>query len=252
VRVAVAGGTGLVGRHLVAALRHAGHELVIIARSTGTDLTTGEGLDEALSGVAAVVDVTNTAATHPDHVEKFFRAQTGNLLAAGQEAGVEHHLLLSIAGIDRVVGNAHHAGKRLQEQLVQESPIASTIVRATQFFEFAEMVVRWTRRDDTAVVPPLLYQPVAVADLAELLAGLVAGSPLDGVVEVAGPQPEDLVDVTRRVLAARGEHLRLIPSWHGPFGLDMAGDVLLPSPEATITPTTFEQWLAGRLPNSAS
>jgi uncharacterized protein YbjT (DUF2867 family) len=244
VRVAVAGGTGLVGRHAMAALHHAGHTPITIARSAGTDLTTAEGLDEALSGVAAVIDVTNTAAMDPAEAEKFFRTVTGNLLAAEEHAGVRHHLVLSIVGLDRVAGNAHYIGKRLQEHLVRQSRIPATIVRSTQFFEFAEMVVRWTRREDRAVVPPLLYQPVAVADVAGLLAELTADGPRDSFVEVAGPEPQDLVDVARRVLAARGERLRLIPSWHGPFGADMAGDVLLPGPGTRIAPTTLEQWLA--------
>jgi uncharacterized protein YbjT (DUF2867 family) len=246
VRVAVAGGTGLVGRHLVAALRRGGHEPIAISRSAGMDLTTADGLDEALSGVAAVIDVTNTPARDPEQAEKFFRTVTGNLLAAGQVAGVRHHVVLSIAGIDRVVGTPHYAGKRLQEQLVRDSGTDATIVRATQFFEFAEMVVSWTRRDGAAVVPPLLYQPVAVADVVDLLVALVVDGPRDRVVEVAGPEPQDLLDVARRVLAARGDHLRLIPSWHGPFGLDMAGDVFLPGPEVRIAPTTFERWLAAK------
>jgi uncharacterized protein YbjT (DUF2867 family) len=153
--------------------------------------------------------------------------------------------VLSIAGVDRVEGNGHYAGKRLQEQLVADGPIGATIVRATQFYEFAAMVVSWTRRGDVAAVPPLLVQPAAAADVGDMLAKAVLDG-LAGTIEVAGPEPQDLVDVARRTLAARGQSLRLIPTWRGPFGMEMAGEVLLPGPGAVIAPTTFEQWLAAQ------
>jgi uncharacterized protein YbjT (DUF2867 family) len=140
-RVAVIGGTGLVGRHTAGALCHAGHDAVVVARSTGIDVTTGAGLDAALTGVQAVIDVTNTAAQDAAAVREFFATTTGHLLAAGQRAGVRHHVVLSIAGVDRVGGNAHYAGKRRQEELARAGPIPATVLRATQFHEFAAMVV---------------------------------------------------------------------------------------------------------------
>jgi uncharacterized protein YbjT (DUF2867 family) len=244
-RVAVVGGTGLVGRHAVHALRQAGHDPVVVTRSTGVDVTTGDGLDEALTGAGAIIDVTNSTSADPDDVQTFFAAATGHLLGAASRAGVGHHVLLSIAGLDRVEGNAHYAGKRLQEQLVQDGPIPFTIVRATQFHEFAAMVVGWTRKDDTAVVPPLLVQPVAAADVGEVLAEVAVGPPQGRPPYLAGPDPQDLVDMARRTLSARGEaELRLVPSWtDGPFGVEMAGDVLLPGPDARIAPTSFPDWL---------
>ena len=237
-RIAVAGGTGLVGSEVVRLL----DEPVVIARSTGVDLLTGEGLDEALEGVEAVIDVTSTAASEP---LAFFEATTTRLLEAEQRAGVRHHVVLSIVGVDRVPDNDHHRGKIRQEQLALAGPIPATIVRATQFHDFGAQVASWTRDGDTATIPPLLVQPIAVADLAAVLVEVATGTGAGEVIDVAGPETEDLVDMTRRTLAARGEALRLVPRWGGAFSVTMAGEVLLPGPDARIAPTTFEAWLSG-------
>ena len=165
-RVAVIGGTGLVGRQTVAALRSTGHDPVPVSRSSGVDALTGEGLDDALAGSESVIDVTSTPATDSAATEHFFGTVTENLLAAEHRVGVGHHVLLSIVGLDRTKGNAHYDGKRKQEQLVEAGPVPWTILRATQFFEFAAMIVRWTRHDGVATIPPLLVQPVAVAEVA--------------------------------------------------------------------------------------
>jgi uncharacterized protein YbjT (DUF2867 family) len=246
-RIAVIGGTGLVGRHTVEALQRDGHEAVAVARSTGVDVTTGDGLDAALAGAETVVDVTNTGAMTADATRAFFGAATEQLLAAEQRAGVGHHVLLSIVGIERVPGNAHYAGKLRQEELVTAGPVPYTILRATQFYEFPEMVVGWTRDGDTATLPPLLVQPVAARDVAELLAELATLPPRGGTVQLAGPEPQDFVDMARRALRAHGSATRLVPSWRdGPFGTDMAGEVLLPDGEHRTAATTFEEWLTPR------
>ena len=246
-RVAVAGGTGLIGTLVVDGLARAGHEPVVLARSHGVDLVSGAGLASALVSVDAVVDVVNTPETEPDAARAFFETATGNLLAAGRQAGVAHHLLLSIVGLDRVVGNGHYAGKRRQEELVAAGATPWTILRATQFFEFPEMVVSWTRSDGVARIPPLLVQPVAAADVATVLQEVGTGTP-QRRLELAGPEPQDFVDMARRILAARGDTgTRLIPSWQdGPFGVEMAGEVLLPGPDAWFAATTFEAWLAAQ------
>ncbi len=244
-RIAVAGGTGLVGRHVVAALRQAGHDPLVIARSEGLDLLReSRDLNVALEGAECVIDVTNTPTTDPEQARQFFGTVTRNLGAAELEAGVRHHIVLSILGVDRVEGNGHYAGKRVQEQVARAGKVPTTIVRAAQLFEFAEMVSGWTRRGDSAVVPPLLIQPLDVCDLARLLGELAAGPPGDTTIDVAGPEPHDLVDMARRTLAARGHDLRLIPSWRGPFRTDMAGEVLLPQAAAQLTHTTFDHWLS--------
>ena len=239
-RIAVAGGTGLVGRQTVKTLRRSGHDAVVIARSVGVDLTTGAGLADALVGVDAVIDVTNTPTVDPDEAREFFATTTTQLLAAEHNAGVRHHVVLSIVAVDRVEGNGHYAGKRAQEGAALAGSVPATIVRATQFFDFAAMVVGWTQRGQVATVPPLLVQPVAAADVGDVLVEVAVGEPQNGVRELAGPEPQDLVDMARRTLAARETSLRLIPSWRGPFGVEMAGEVLLPGPDAQIAPITFE------------
>lgn len=244
IRVAVAGATGNIGARTAAVLERAGHPVVRISRSHGVDLVTGDGLDDALRGVDAVVDAVNCTATDPDEAVAYFGAATRNLLAAGERAGVRHHVLLSIACLDRVRGNAHYAGKREQERLVAAGPVPWTIVPATQFHDFAAMVTGWTERDGAAAVAPLLLQPVDPDDVAAVLAELATGEPHGRYRDVAGPEPQDLVDMARRTAEARGRPLRLIPTWSGPFGPEMAGEVMLPGPDARIAPTTFDQWLA--------
>jgi uncharacterized protein YbjT (DUF2867 family) len=228
------------------ALRRLGHEPVPIARTVGIDIVTGDGLAEALAGVDAVIDLSNAPARSADQARDFFGTATANLLAAEHRAGVGHHVVLSIVGVDRVTGTAHYAGKRRQEELALGGPTPATILRATQFHEFASMVVGWTRRSGAALVPPLLVQPLAVADLADVLVETILGAGSGEVREVAGPEPQDLVDMARRTLAAHGETLRLIPTWRGPFSVEMAGEVLLPGPDARLTTTTFDEWLAGQ------
>ncbi|MEU3558113.1 SDR family oxidoreductase [Streptomyces fragilis] len=245
-RIAVAGATGNIGALTVAALEEAGHEVVRISRSLGVDLTTGDGLDAALTGVEAVVDATNGPAADRDEAVAFFGTTTRNLLAAGARAGVRHHVLLSIACLHRVEGNAHYAGKREQERLVSEGLVPWTIVPATQFHDFAEMVTGWTEQDGVATVAPLLVQPIAPQAVADVLAEIAVGAPQGQYRDVAGPDPQDLVDMARRTHQARGRTVRLVPTWSGLFGTEMAGDVMLPGPDARIAPTTFEEWLAGQ------
>lgn len=245
-RIVVVGGTGLVGRQLSQVLLTAGHEVVLAARSQGVDVTSGTGLDLALDGAQAVVDLTNTPGTEAAAIEDFFATATQHLLEAEQRVGVEHHVVLSVVGIDRVPGNPHYAGKLVQEKLSRGGPVPASILRATQFFEFPTMVCEWTREDGVATLPPLLVQPVAVGDVAEVLAEIATAAPRGDAGELAGPEPQDFVDMARRTLAARGEELRLIPRWDvGPFSSAMAGDVLLPAADARIAATTFDSWLAG-------
>jgi uncharacterized protein YbjT (DUF2867 family) len=242
-RIAVAGATGNIGALTVAALERDGHEVVRISRSLGVDLATGDGLDDALTGVEAVVDATNGPATDEAEVVAYFGATTRNLLAAEEKAGVWHHVLLSIVGIHEIGGNAHYAGKREQERLVSAGPVPWTIVPVTQFHDFAAMVAGWTEQDGVASIAPLLVQPIAPADVADVLAEIVTGAPQGRYRDVAGPEPQDLVDMARRTFEARGRAVELVPTWSGIFGLEMAGDVLLPGDGARIMPTTFEEWL---------
>ncbi|MEV8436750.1 SDR family oxidoreductase [Actinosynnema sp. NPDC051121] len=243
-RIAVAGATGNIGSLTVAALERAGHEVVRVSRSAGVDLSTGEGLDAALAGVDAVVDAVNVAAADRAETVRLFSDMTRNLLAAEARAGVRHHVLLSIVGIADIEGNVHYAGKREQERLVTEGPVPWTIVPATQFHDFAEMVAGWTEQDGVATIAPLLVQPIAPQDVADVLAEVATGEPRGRHVDVAGPETQDLVDMARRTHRARGRDVRLVPTWDGVFGPEMAGNALLPGADARIAPTTFDEWLA--------
>ncbi|GAA3222538.1 SDR family oxidoreductase [Nonomuraea helvata] len=245
-RIAVAGATGNIGALTVAALERGGHDVVRVSRSLGVDLVTGDGLHAALAGVEAVIDVTNGPATDPAEVVAYFGAATRNLLAAEERAGVRHHVLLSIVGIDRVEGNAHYAGKREQERLVAAGPVPWTIVPATQFHDFAAMVASWTEQDGVATIAPLLVQPIAPADVADVLAEIAVGDPKGRYADVAGPETQDLVDMARRTNQALGREVKLVPTWSGLFGTSMAGNVLLPGEGARIAPTTFDEWLAAQ------
>jgi uncharacterized protein YbjT (DUF2867 family) len=243
-RIAVAGATGHIGTLTAGALERGGHDVVRISRSLGVDLLIGDGLDGALAGVEALVDATNTTETDPDEVVAYFGTTTRNLLAAEQRAGVRHHVVLSIVGVHRVEGNAHYAGKREQEDLVEAGPVPWTIVPATQFHDFAAMVTSWTEQDGLATIAPLLVQPMAPADIAHVLAEVATGEQQGRHPDVAGPETQDLVDMARRTNEVRGRHVRLVPTWSGLFGTSMAGDVLLPGKGARLTPTTFDEWLA--------
>lgn len=243
-RIAVAGATGNIGALSVAALERAGHDVVRISRSLGIDLTTGDGLEAALTGVEALIDATSYEGADRDDVVAYFGTTTQNLLAAEERAGVRHHVLLSIVGVERIEGNAHYAGKREQERLVSEGSVPWTIVRATQFHDFAATVTSWAEQDGVAAIAPLLVQPIAPADVADILTEIATGAPQGRYRDVAGPEPQDLVDMARRTNDARGHSIKLVPTWSSLLGADMAGDVLLPGAGARIAPTTFDEWLA--------
>jgi uncharacterized protein YbjT (DUF2867 family) len=243
-RIAVAGATGNIGARTVSALERDGHEAVRISRSLGVDLTTGDGLDAALEGVDAVVDAISAPPISREETEAYFGTTTRNLLAAEERAGVRHHVLLSIVGIHGIEGNPHYAGKREQERLISESSVPWTIVPATQFHDFAAMVVSWTEENGVATIAPLLVQPIAPDDIADVLAEVATGEPLGRHVDVAGPETQDLVDMARRTNEVRGRKVKLVPTWSGIFGESMAGSVLLPGENARIARTTFDDWLA--------
>jgi uncharacterized protein YbjT (DUF2867 family) len=243
-RIAVIGGTGLVGRAVLEALEREGHDGVAVSRSAGVDVLSGEGLEAALAGCNAVIDVLNNPDNEGDAPRRFFTTATENLVAAERAARVAHHVVLSIVGLDLIRENPHYVGKQHQERLARSGPVPVTIVRATQFHDFAGMVASWTRDGDSAFVPPLLVQPVDVGDVARALVEVAAGGRDGGMLEVAGPDKQDLVDMARRTLAARGETVRLTTGWTAPFGLEMAGNANLPGPDARVATTTFDDWLA--------
>lgn len=241
-RVGVAGGTGLVGRLVVDVAAGRGHQVVVLARSEGVDLTTGSGLAGRLAGVDAVVDTTNHVSQKRAESEAFFGAVTRHLLAAEADAGVGHHLVLSIVGIDDV-DTGYYAGKRLQERLVAEGPVPWTILRATQFHEFAEQALGFVRIGPFSLVPRMLSQPVAAQEVAEHLVDLVETGPSGRADDLAGPERHDIADLARRV--ARGRRVVPVPLL-GKAGRAMRAGALCPQVDGPRGRTTFEEWLAAR------
>lgn len=243
-RIAVVGATGRVGAAAVETLQAGGHETVPISRRAGVDAYTGEGLEQALAGVDAVIDASNNSSQDEDEVVDFFGTTTAKLLKAEAANGVRHHVLLSIVGIDHDQDVPHYAGKREQERLVGEGPVPWTIVRATQFHDLAAMAAEWAEQDGVATIAPLLVQPIAIEDVGRILAEIAVQPANNERVEIAGPQTQDFVDMARRTFAVRGKDIALVPTWRGKFGTDMAGEVLLPGEGARLGPTTFDDWLA--------
>ncbi|HEU5037873.1 MAG TPA: 3-beta hydroxysteroid dehydrogenase [Nocardioides sp.] len=241
-RIAVAGGTGLVGRLVVDAATGRGHDVVVLARSEGVDLTTGSGLAGRLDGVETVVDTTNHPSQKRAAAESFFGTVTQHLLDAEAAAGVGHHLVLSIVGIDDV-DTGYYAGKRLQESLVAQGRVPWTVLRATQFHEFAEQALGFARVGPFSLVPRMLSQPVAAREVAQHLVDLAEGAPAGRAPELAGPERHDMADLARRVAHGR----RVVPvRLPGKAGRAMRAGALCPQGDGPRGETTFEEWLATR------
>jgi uncharacterized protein YbjT (DUF2867 family) len=242
-RIAVAGGTGTVGRHVVDSLTASGHEALIVARSTGVDLTTGDGLAELLVGVDAVVDVTSIATTAADASVGFFRTVTGNLLDAEEKAGVPHHLALSIVGAARI-NAGYYAGKKVQEDLVLATGGRGTVVRATQFHEFVYQLLAAGAVGPLQLVPTFVSQPIAAWEVGEIVARLAVGAPAGLAAELAGPRVERMADLVRRYLRATGSRRPVLEvPFPGAFGRGLRDKSALPAEGVTLGGQTFDDWL---------
>ncbi|MET1037692.1 MAG: NAD(P)H-binding protein [Aeromicrobium sp.] len=246
-RIAVAGGTGLMGSLVVELAAADGHEVVVLARSRGVDLVTGDGVETALAGVDGVVDVTNIDTLSKDAAAGFFSATTRHLLDAEQRAGVRHHVVLSIVGVDRV-DLGYYVGKRAQEALVVAGDVPWTILRATQFHEFAAQMLDRVP-GPVAVLPRQRNQPVAAREVARALVDHVTGPPAGLAPELAGPQEENLADMARRLLRARGSRRRVVQVRLPIKGAGaMAGGGLLPTTDGPRGVQTYDQWLTEQVP----
>ena len=241
-RVAVAGGTGLVGGRAVARLRERGHEAVPLSRAAGVDLVRGEGVDAAMDGVQAVLDATNVETSRRAVAEPFFTAVTRTLLDAGARAGVRHHVVLSIVGVDRVPFG-YYEGKRAQELLALDGPVPASVLRTTQWHEFPGQLLARVP-GPVAVVPRMRAQPVAADEVADALVELVLGDPVGLAPELAGPEVHDVVDLARRVVRARGSRRPVVGvRLPGAAGRAMADGALLPTGDGPRGTQTFAQWL---------
>ncbi|WP_405787521.1 NAD(P)H-binding protein [Streptomyces sp. NBC_00029] len=243
-KITVIGGTGLIGSQLVSTLRAAGHEVVAASLSSGVDLLTGAGLDQALAGADTVVNVTNSP-TFDEASPDFFRTTMGNLLAAGERAGVGHQVVLSIVGVDRVPQLDYYRAKTLQEDLLKQGSTPYSIVRVTQFFEFMDAVLSWTADEHTVRLPSTPVQPMAAADVVAALAEVTTGAPLNGTVDVAGPDVFALDELGRLTLSARQDPRTVVTDEQAGMFAVVEGDVLTGGPDARPAPTSYKEWLAG-------
>jgi uncharacterized protein YbjT (DUF2867 family) len=246
-RIAVAGATGRVGRHVVDVLEEGGHDVVRMSRSTGVDVVTGEGLSEALAGVDSIVDAASWPTNEQQPATEFFIASSRNLQQQGERAGVQRIVVVSIIGADRATGG-YIASKIPHEQAIQSGPIPVSILRAAQFHEFVPLFLEWGRQGDVIYVPEMRTQLVAARAVAEALAELANGSapaPGASIPEIAGPREESLVDVAKLVAARRGDSVRIevVSDPNDPVQSLYASGGLLPGPDAVLAGPTFEQWL---------
>ncbi|MER7818223.1 SDR family oxidoreductase [Streptomyces sp. NPDC096153] len=244
-KVVVIGGTGLIGSQLVGRLTEHGHEAVPAALDTGVNTLTGEGLAEVLRGASVVVDVSNSPSFEDEAVMEFFRTSTTNLLAAEAEAGVTHHVALSVVGTERLQESGYFRAKQAQEELIVASGIPYSIVHATQFFEFMNGIADGATDGDTVRLAAVGIQPVFSGDVAAQVGRTAVGAPVGGVVEIAGPDRYRLDDLIREGLAARNDPRTVVADPHATyFGAELEEDTLLPGPDAHLGETRFTDWLA--------
>jgi uncharacterized protein YbjT (DUF2867 family) len=240
----VIGGTGLVGSKLVEKLRNAGHHALVASPATGVDAVTGEGLELALEDADVVVDVANAPIWDGAAAMDFFQTSSRNILAAETAADVAHHVVLSVIGSDRPSGNGYFQAKLAQEEIVQGSPVPYTILRAAQFFEFIGRIVDSSTKGDSLYLPPVFIQPQSAGDVADALAEIALGEPVNGILELAGPEEFRLDELVQRMLSVNNDPRRVTVDIQAPyFGAELNYFSLTPDGNARIAPTHFEDWL---------
>jgi uncharacterized protein YbjT (DUF2867 family) len=251
-RIVIIGGSGLIGTKLVNNLRQLGHEVVAASRSSGVNTLTGEGLAEVLTGAQVVVDVANSPSFEDKPVMEFFETGGRNLLAAEAAAGVGHHVALSVVGTERLLASGYFRAKMAQENLIKASKSPYTIIRATQFFEFVGAIAQSATDGQTVRLPPALMQPIVSDDVAAAVADIAVGKPLNGTVELAGPEPIRLDELVRRFLTAHRDARKVTTDVHALyFGIELNDQSLTPGDNPRIGPTRFEDWLSRSIPQRA-
>ena len=243
-KIVVIGGTGLIGSGLVTKLKALGHEAAAAAPNTGVNTLTGEGLAEVLKKAQVVVDVSNSPSFEDAAVMNFFQTSTGNLLAYEAAAGVGHHVALSIVGSERISDSGYMRAKVAQEKLIKEGPIPYSIIHSTQFFEFAKRIADEATTGNSVRVPPVLFQPIAADDVVSAVAKVAISSPLNGSIEIAGPEQFRFDELIRQRLSGLNDSREVIADPHARyFGAEMSEDSLVPIGEAQLGETRFEDWL---------
>jgi uncharacterized protein YbjT (DUF2867 family) len=244
-KIVVIGGSGLIGTKLVNRLREKGHEVVAASPNSGVNTITGEGLAEALAGAQVVVDLANSPSFEDKVALEFFETSGRNLLAAEAAAGVGHHLALSVVGTDRLSANGYFRAKMAQENLIKASGTPYTIVRSTQFFEFIDRIVESGVDGDVIRLSPALVQPIAADDVADAMADAALGAPVNGTIEICGPEARPLDKLARKLLNANGDRREVIADVHARYyGVELNDRSLTPGDHPRLGLTRFEDWLS--------
>ncbi|MCE9543921.1 MAG: SDR family oxidoreductase [Planctomycetia bacterium] len=250
-KITVIGGNGLIGTKLVALLRQRGREVLAASRSTGVNTLTGEGLAAAFDGTQVVYDVANSPSFEDGPVMEFFETAGRNITAAEAAAGVKHHIALSVVGADRMLASGYFRAKMAQENIIKTAKTPYTIVRATQFFEFVGSIAQSGAEGQTVRLPPFLFQPIVSDDVAAALADIVNDPPLNGMMELAGPERIGLDQIVRQFLAATGDPRQVITDPNATyFGTVVNDQSLTPGENPRIGPTRFGDWLSRTVPIS--
>jgi uncharacterized protein YbjT (DUF2867 family) len=244
-KIVVLGGTGLIGSKAVAKLQALGHDVIAASPSSGVNAVTGEGLDAVLAGADIVIDVVNSPSFEEKAVLEFFEKSGRNLMAAEAKAGISHHVALSVVGTDRLADNGYFRAKLAQEKLIKDAKIPYTILRATQFFEFVGGIAETAAEGETIRLSPALFQPMASDDVAAALVDVALAAPVNGMVEVGGPEKIALDDCARRFLNAKKDPRKVIADVHARyFGSVLNDQSLTPAKDARIGQTRFADWLS--------
>jgi len=243
-KIVVIGGSGLIGSKLVTMLRERGHETLAASPASGVNTLTGQGLAAALENASVVTDVSNSPSFEDAAVLEFFETSTRNLLAAESAAGVGHHVALSVVGTERLPDSGYFRAKIAQEKLIEDSPIPYSIVHATQFFEFINRIADTATNGNTVRLAHVLIQPMAAEDVASAVADVTVGPPVNGIIEVAGPQQFHLDELIRNTLRERHDPREVITDPHAPYyGAELHERTLVPAADARLTETSFDHWL---------
>jgi uncharacterized protein YbjT (DUF2867 family) len=251
-KIVVIGGTGLIGSKLVEKLRESGHEPLAASPDTGVDTISGEGLSEALEGAEVVVDVSNAPAWDDAAVMEFFQTASRNILSAETAAGVRHHVALSVVGADGLVESGYMRAKVAQEEAIKAGDVPYTILRATQFFEFIGRIADSGMDGETIHLAPVLVQPESADDVAGALADVATNEPVNGIVELAGPEQFRLDELARLVLRANNDPRQVTADIHARyFGAELEEHSLTPAGNPRIAPTYFGEWLNQSVPQGS-
>lgn len=244
-KITVIGASGLIGSKLVKLLQQRGHEVIAASLTSGVNVLTGAGLDEAMAGAQVVVDVTNSPSFADKAVLDFFTTSGGNLVAAEVKAGVKHHVALSVVGADRLPDSGYLRAKVAQETLIKASPIPYTILHATQFFEFLGAIAQSGLVGETVHLPPALFQPIAADDVVAALADVTVNPPVNGIVEVAGPEPVSMAGLVETFLHKTGDPRPVVADVNARyFGALLNDQALTPGPNSRLGSISFEEWFS--------